>query len=253
MTDQIPQIDDSNWLAILTPNSIKNEPFPLLKILRNSLYYPCSDFDGKPVKFLGGNIASFVYVDYGNTSINTMEQIRKGFRGYELLADSRSITKQELAPRGWDPIPPNLDDGNPTQHRDHIKEPFCFWTVFRRRDDFPVSHGPRRFSLLYLCADGVAAFQALYIKNRIAPQIVALIAPGHGFGMNYTDFTDREKIFARSVLDYNLGGKPELLLYDGYGHRDYNTSCWEDYSVNIRSFRRRRWEGYQLVLWAQQS
>ena len=53
------------WLSRLTAESIQNGPFPLREILRSSLYYPASRFDGDPVKYLAGDIHSFVYVDYG--------------------------------------------------------------------------------------------------------------------------------------------------------------------------------------------
>ena len=34
-------------------------------LLLDSLYNPCSDFHGEPIKHLGGNAVSFVYFDYG--------------------------------------------------------------------------------------------------------------------------------------------------------------------------------------------
>lgn len=114
-----------------------------------------------------------------------------------------------------------------------MKTPFCSWSILERSNDFPPSHGPRRFSFLYLCADGVAAFQALYVANRALPAIVAIIQPGHGFGMNWTNFTDPEKIFAQSVLE-NPAGKPTILLYGGIGRRSfYEQPCWPEYTKRV--------------------
>ena len=94
----------------------------------------------------------------------------------------------------------------------------------------PESHGPHRFSLLYLCAEGVAAFQALYVANQLAPAAIGIIQPGYGFGGNWTDFTDRDRIFAGIVLD-NPAGHPKFLLHGGIGPREfYDQPCWPEYS-----------------------
>ena len=218
--------------------SLKDEsPFPLRLILRDSLYYPCSGFDGKPVKYLAGKILSFVYVDYGYTRNELFTELEEsGFHGYDVVA-SRSISERELAPQGWRPPPLEQHDGDPTRRCRWIKDSFCEWFLFQRREDVPASHGPSRFSLLYLCADGVAAFHALYVANSIAPKIVAVIRPGCGpLSGAWTDLTDSTKIFARSVLG-NFGGQPEFLLYGGWEDSDrYREPCWPDYSKNVCFF-----------------
>lgn len=233
MLNQLPEIAVPSWLNHLSPATIRNEPFPLRKLLQDSLYYPSSGFDGDPIRYLTGNILSFIYVDYGHTQDEFMGALGSpGFRGYDLVA-TRSVIEQELTPSGWNPVLPTRIDGNPLRYRDRIKKPFCSWSVFQRRADVPINHGPSRFSLLYLCADGVAAFQALYIANTAAPKAVAVIQPGHAFGGNWTDYTDPKQIFARSVLG-NPSGRPAFLLYGGIGKRDYyRQSCWPDYQTHI--------------------
>jgi hypothetical protein len=58
---------------------------------------------------------------------------------------------------------------------------------------------------------------------------IAIIQPGHGFGGNYTDFTDPERILARSVFG-NPAGAPQLLLYGGWFERKlYREPCWPGY------------------------
>lgn len=233
MLDQLPEIAVPTWLSEPSPATIKNESFPLRELLQDSLYYPSSGFDGDPVRHLAGNILSFIYVDYGHSHAEYMNALRNpGFRDYDLLA-TRSVTDQELTPNGWRPTPPIRVDGDASRYRDWIKNPFCSWSVFQRRDDVATNHGPLRFSLLYLCADGVAAFQALYVANSAVPRAVAVIQPGHAFGRNWTDYTNPEQIFARSVLG-NPSGQPALLLYGGIGRRDYyRQSCWPDYQTQI--------------------
>jgi hypothetical protein len=233
MLDQLPEIAVPTWLSDLSSATIKNESFPLRELLQDSLYYPSCGFDGDPIRHLAGNILSFIYVDYGHSHdeyINALE--RNGFRGYDLVA-TRSVTEQELTPNGWRPTPPTHVDGDPSRYRDRFKNPFCSWSVFQRCEDVPTNHGPFRFSLLYLCADGVAAFQALYVANSAVPRAVAVIQPGHAFGWNWTNYTDPEQIFARSVLG-NPSGQPALLLYGGIGRRDcYRRSCWPDFQTHI--------------------
>ncbi len=232
----LPVLATPDWLSNLTPTTVEHEPFPLLDLLRDSLYYPASGFDGSPVKYLGGHFLSFVYVDYGRTRDEFMEALKDpGFSGYDLIG-CRSVTEKELAPRGWHPMPPTPRDGNPSAYRDEIQEPFSTWSVFQRRDDVPECHGPCRLSLLYLCADGVAAFQALYVTNALAPKAVAIIQPGDGFGLNWTNFRDPERILATSVLQ-NPGGPPNILLYGGSGSLEfYREACWPRYRRHVCTF-----------------
>jgi len=233
MLHQLPVLPTPQWLQELSAKRMLKDPFPLQEVLTDSLYYPSSGFDGDPVKYLTGNVYSFIYVDYGKDYRELEESVQTpGFKGYELIA-SRSITQSELTPNGWTPVPPIASDGDPHKHRDWIKEPFCSWRVFQRSAGVPELHGPPRFSLLFLCADGVTAFQALYLSNSAAPRAVAIIQPGHGFGRNWTNFEDQEQVFARTVLG-NPYGRPQILLYGGYGPRKfYQESCWKEFSTLV--------------------
>ena len=55
------------------------------------------------------------------------------------------------------------------------RRPFATWMVFERLPEFGEDHGPKRFSLLYLCADGVATYQALYWTHGVHPRAIAII------------------------------------------------------------------------------
>lgn len=250
MLDQLTEIAVPTWLRKLSSATITNEPFPLHELLHDSLYYPSSGFDGAPVHYLAGNILSFIYVDQSHSHDEFMIALSSpGFRGYEMVAD-RLVTERELTPRGWHPTLPTRADGEPSRFRDEIKKPFCSWLVFQRCENFPVSHGPSRFSLLYLCADGVAAFQALYVANSAFPKAVAVIQPGHAFGGNWTDYTNPERIFARSVLG-NPSGQPEILLYGGYGGCDsYREPCWPDYQTHLCFVDKDRTDGGSIGIWS---
>ncbi len=230
MLHQLPVRITPDWLQGSADNLLLRD-LPIREILQGSLYYPCCALDGDPVRNLGGNVHSFVYVDYGVPVDLLKAALNRGFRGFRMIA-SREVGEKELTPRGWLPQMPRPKDGNPEyEYRRLTSKPYCIWSVFERLDQFDASHGPERFSVLYLSADGTAAFQALYWGNGCRPSAVAVIQPGHlMFGGNWTDFTDPEKIFCRSVLG-NAAGRPDLLVFGGYGKRNrYRSPCWPDFA-----------------------
>jgi hypothetical protein len=185
------------------------------------LYYAGAGHDGKPVKWLSGNVYSFVYADYG---VSKQDVISDNFKGYKTIA-YRDVKMMELIPNGWTPTStPNADDGNPKEWEVIFKEPYAIWTIFERLPDFSDNHGPERFSLLYICCDGAAGYQALYNANKIKPKILFLI--NHGFGCNWTNFEDPEKILARSVRA-NSEGLPEFLV-GRKRDKQQKASCWPD-------------------------
>ena len=208
---------------------METRPFPLREILQDSLYYPASGTQGAPIQYLAGNILSFVYVDYGYGRDDFRRELESvGFKGYRNIG-VRSVSRQELGQDRWVLADLHPNDGNPREHIDWIKPFFCDWVILERCANYKNDHGPERFSLVFLCADGVAAFQALYVQNGISPKAIAIIQPGTGFGMNWTDFTDSERILGRSVLE-NPAGRPEILLNGGMGGRTgldgVNTVPW---------------------------
>jgi hypothetical protein len=204
---------------------------PIREVLTNSVYYPACGFDGAPVKYLGGNFHSFIYVDYG-VGRDQFSQNLDGFLGYRVAA-TRDVTENELTPQGWTPQFGSYA-GNPRLRVDVISPPFGVWSIFERTEEYGPEHGPDRFSLLYIGGDGVATFGALYYGNRVAPSVVAVIQPGHGFGGNWTNFEDPNGIFARLVLG-NPNGTPEYLLFGGWGDgKYYQQTCWPIYSKRVR-------------------
>ena len=229
MIDSLPEKNLPSWLADVDAGN-QSSPFSLKEILSDSLYYPSSGLDGDPIKYLSGNIHSFVYVDYGIGSDELETELNNpGFNGYHQIL-SRKITEKELTPNGWQSSSPARHDGDPQRYRDFMKKPFATWSVFQRDDGLDNEHGAERFSLLYLCADGVAAYQALYLSNRCFPPGIAIIQPGYSMGDNWTDFTDPSKSLATTILK-NPAGKPRFLLYGGIGKRDfYRKTCWPQYS-----------------------
>lgn len=249
MTPQLPSAPVPDWLAGLSQSLIENGEFIVKRLLENSLYYPAAGLDGSPIKYLSGNISNFVYADYGTTRDQYLKETEeRGFKGYHCIG-MREVGEDELTSKGWYFDSSDLDDGHRSERRDRSirprvsrhgwmlwrrspflagdAEPFCYWSVWQRREEFPPTHGPHRFSFLYLCAEGVSAFRALYHANEVAPFAVAVIQSGAGCGGNWTNFEDPDGSLAESVLA-NPSGLPKALIFGGIGNCEwYLKSCWQ--------------------------
>ena len=103
---------------------------------------------------------------------------------------------------------------------------------FERDPEFGKEHGPQRFSLLYLGAEGAAAYSGLYLANKITPKAMAIIQPGTGFGLNWTDFTDFDAPLAKTVRMGNA--MPEYFFYGGIGDFSYDNFAWPGYKMITR-------------------
>jgi hypothetical protein len=225
--------DVPGWLRDLRLEKLtdlEDVAFPLENALEHSLYYPAAGCDGDPVRILGGFIHSFFYVDYRICENKVDEEARwRGFSGYR-LAGRKQLSERDLAPNGWSPIIPenfkgDMDRFDQIRSDVNLKNPFAIWYVFDRISQSREDRGPERFSLVFICADGVATYQALYWPNKTAPDVLAIIQPGHAFGFNYTDFTNHEGFFAWTVM--HKAQTPEYLMCGGMSN-DYPQAFWPD-------------------------
>lgn len=238
----------SHWLDKYCHEG-EGKEFPLARVLSNSLYYPASGFDGDPIKYFSRKISSFIYVDYSRSEddLNGV-LVNNGFLGYR-LAHSQNISQKQLVPNGWKPVVASNDLSGPNPKYYKIAKPFAKWLVFERLSDYEPCHGAERFSLLYLCADGVAAYQALYVSNYCFPRAIAIIQPGFGFGNNYTDFEDPGCALGQVVLGHTAG-RPEMLLFGGIGSRnDYRAPCWPEYATHKRFYEKHG--GGSIGVWSE--
>lgn len=220
-----------NILLNLTAEQIQNGIFPLNDVLTNSFYYPSCGFDGGIIKdcnTIGKDlkISSFIYCDYA-TGEDAFRSEQNTFVGYNVLG-GRSVTLSELTPNGWRPeLPPNINRQEYLQYQSRWK-PFAYWTIYERNTSRGEDHGPQRFSLLYIGGEGVATFQALYWSNNVFPRAVAIIQPGTGFGLNWTDFKAKDGALAW-VVNHNPSGTPHTIYYGGYG-QGYSDFDWPGFS-----------------------
>lgn len=204
---------------------------PLRNLLRYSLYYPACGTDRGPVRLLGGYIHSFIYVDYLMNKADALQYIEgegQGFHGYRLIM-LRDVDSSELIPDGWHPSVLLPSDGNPEAYRSQMPAPFALWAIYERLPEFDHVHGPARFSLLHICGDGAATYEALYNTQRVQPDVIAIIRSGDDLsGQNWTDFADDQKILARTASK-SRGGKPRYLLQETLSRECY----WQGYDTKL--------------------
>lgn len=187
------------------------------------VFYPGSHTDGHAVKVFGSTHSahSFIYVDYGVTQeVLETELINHGFLGYENLIRIQ-LSERDLAPYGWVPsvyFKPNY----PINYAADLKEKaYSFLQILERKPEYDEAHGPKRLAILFLFADGIATYDALFCQSRNKSTPFAILLQDHGFGGNYDKFGRgglMEKIASHAKI------KPTYLLVGE------NTEPWLEYS-----------------------
>jgi hypothetical protein len=184
--ESVPQ-----WLMDFKPG----DRFDAAAFLSSSVvFYPGSATDGHAIKLFGSTHSAhcFVYADYWvpkEEMISTLEHPQHGVLGYHTLA--RIELKQiDLVPHGW------------TQHIDYradLRErpwtydqakSYGFVEILERSEEFGEDHGGKRLAVLFLGADGIATYDALFCQDNGTPPPFAMLLQDHGFGGNYDHFGD---------------------------------------------------------------
>ncbi len=155
------------------------------------VFYPGSGTDGEPVKLFGSTHCAhcFVYADYAvnqDTLETELEDPSHGFYGYNAIARLQ-LSEKELVPDGWQP---HVDPQYTSPHgRPHINTPpFGFVAILERNQKFDDSHGPSRLAILFLGADGIASYDALFCQENEIRSPFSVVVQDHGFGGNYDRF-----------------------------------------------------------------
>jgi hypothetical protein len=237
MINELPKTQTPEWLEAISKSNGNNcTIFPLSDILTNSLFYPACGLNGTPVKFLAGNILSFVYADYGMTQNAFLANLNGsnpecGFYGYKSILQ-REIFRGDIVPNGWRPpvIPAKESEKSRLLQIEKKCQPFGHWSVWRRNQDFELSIGPDIFSFFFLSGEMSAVYQGLYCRLSISPKILAIIQPG-AMGGEWECVSSDDSFFKR-VVKSNKAGFPEYLIYGGYGRGFYENPCWSEYQGN---------------------
>jgi hypothetical protein len=212
------------WLSAATPD---RRP-PLDEVFGSrTVYYPGALSDGHPLKLFSASHAAhfFVYVDYGLSETEFKSRLSPGSRqmpmGYETLG-MYPVGPEELAPAGWTS---HLDESDLRRGselrwvtdwmRNSGATPYAVLVVFKRTTDYGDDHGPERFALLQICADGIATYAALFCQpGRRAPW--ALILHDFGLGGNYDSFAADGLMH---LIAQRAERRPDIVLLEGTPHR----------------------------------
>jgi hypothetical protein len=99
--NKISKTNKMNFLDDLILDADLSIPFPLHKLLANSLFYPSCGLDGGVIKDCNTlraslGITSFIYCDYG-ISEDTLKFQQDSFAGYHIIC-SRRLNISDLIP-----------------------------------------------------------------------------------------------------------------------------------------------------------
>lgn len=230
------------WLANIDATGLPLT-LPLKEVLDGSFYYPACGDDGSVVAEASGYTYSFVYVDYSTERSQLLAALTlRGFRGYHVLA-RRSVRAEEFGSIQVSRFRDDKGELNTELARATMAErssgAYAEWIVFERDADRGPEHGADRFSLLYMWADGVAAYVGLYNNNGFCPKGIAIIQPGTGFGRNWTDFRDPTCIFYQNVMNHPDGLRPLDLLHGGIGSKaGYEEPIWPEFTLKAGDTKR---------------
>lgn len=180
-----------------------------------TVYYPGSGSDGQPVALFGGSHAAhaFVYVDAHEPFASLVDDLhgrgrgryRQAFSGYAPF-DRRELSEAALVPWGWSPSPLGLRIGSRVLPD---TPPYAHLVVLERDGGLDDAHGPKRLAVLFLGADGHAAFDALYAQPGSPRPPFALVVQDHAFSGNPSAFGRGGVMEAIATA---AGAWPHLLL-----------------------------------------
>lgn len=191
------------------------------------VFYPGSGSDGHAVKLFGSTRAAhtFIYADYAVTREEILRDLKgRGdtpynapFSGYSVY-DCMDLEIQDLVPTGWHP---HIFPKRAHQPTDGF-QPYGTLVILSRKVGMSEAHGPEKMAILFLGADGIATYDALFCQesNRRAP--FAMLIQDHGFGGFYASF-------GKGGLLHELANTtnvwPEYLLIGD------NTHAWPRYRL----------------------
>jgi len=210
--------NDMNWLNSFDPAAAVNISELIDKFLTEAVvYYPGSGKDGSAVKFFNeANAANcFLYVDYMMTQEALERDLKhEGFKGYVSIA-RLNVTERDIGVVKWTQ---HLTPGE-VNYKFQPVQSYAFLEILEKQD-VQVPGAPR-LAILFLSADGHAAYDALFCQEdggRGPPFCV--VAQDHSFGGNWSEFGAGG---ALETIANRAGSFPKFLLAGN------NTKAWRGY------------------------
>jgi len=244
----IPEIhtqETPQWLVTLTPDTMVGLPVPLKEILENSLYYPGSGLDSKPIDLFAGNVHSFVYSDMGETrdrffqwahpeSLAQVDQIH----GWRFIGGTRiALPALYRAPKPWISLLRERYISELIMPYE-LAEPFAEWCVFESTKDNPSNKWATRISILYICDEASLVYEALYRAHEKTPKILFLnmfkngYGPVNGWCTPAQPSTQVVDPFYRHVVGGSTSNLPELIAWENM-YEEPNWPGWDNVLATI--------------------
>ncbi len=115
---------------------------------------------------------------------NELEDPMYRFSGYHTLA-SIPLSVDQLSPNGW--VHHLAQKNIENSLRFNNVSPFALFVILERDHNLSEDHGARRLAILFLGADGIATYDALFCQQEIFCPFVVFLQD-HGFGGQYSPF-----------------------------------------------------------------
>jgi hypothetical protein len=180
----------------------------IIELLSESMFYPCSEDDGTPIKRCQHMFPLYVYVDYYFEKENIGKTLK-----YHDLVEEKELSPEELFNKSWEELY--------KEYEYFIKKlPFEFHNPYIVVCDFRHQETNKHILTVNIKFEAVAMYKELYIKNNTKPKGLAHLRCGLGFGGNYVSYIDE---LCRALLS-NPAGLPEYILVDSLcvpGRGDY--------------------------------
>ncbi|MEN3014265.1 MAG: M28 family peptidase [Endomicrobiia bacterium] len=180
----------------------------IYKLLPESMFYPCSEDDGTPIKRCKHLFPLYIYVDYSIPKEKLINRLK-----YHRLVCIKEFTPEEFFGRSWDVII--------SEYKTYIEKlPFEFKDPYILGCEFEHEISGEKIITVRIKFEGIAMLEELYIKRGIKPKGLAHLRCGVGFGGNYHDYV---RILNEKLLN-NPAGLPEFILCDSLCspfHADY--------------------------------
>jgi len=226
MHDYLAQMPEPipTWLSSFKPGDTFNyRAFFSSRIA----FYPGAGTDGHLVKLLGSSHRAhcFVYADYGASEgfiKAELDNPRHGFFGYHTLARIE-LAQEDLGSEriAYHTTPEELHTAAQAYRGFRNTAPYGFLEILERDANLDNTHGAARLAILFLGADGVATYDALFCQPKSISRPYLVLLQDHGFGGNYTEF-------GKDGLLYKIAERtkvlPEFLLVAE------DTAVWPGYS-----------------------
>lgn len=213
---------------------------PLDDILKDSLFYPASGLDAAPIKHLSKEIQSFVYADYSVTEEQFLGNLN--FKDYSIVLQ-RKLDIDTVFDNQFTSWYDSHAKSISQKHVVDVQAPYAYWLIAEKQENIH-SDGAALFSLLFLCAEGVTSYQALYSERGIAPKAIAVIQPGTGFGGNWTNFRNPDGDLAKLV--FSTKSWPKLMLCGGSGGSRYEKSDWPIFDKQVKVVDTNKGDGFVI-------